>query len=157
MKAYLTSIMAISIVSALVSLLVPDKRAAKKYLKFTVGIISLLVISEPLCNLSMTSENIDFDFANDFPTETSETYLDAIIKNAEIAIESELCLELYENFKLSEEYAGVEVRLDTSDISDITISEITVTLKSYGSWRNSAAITDFFSKKYSCEVKIAYE
>lgn len=157
MKAYLTSIMAISIVSALVTMLVPDKKAAKKYLNFTVGVISLLVIFEPLYNLSIASENFDFDFANDSPTETSETYLDAIIKNAEIAIESELCLELYENFKLSEEYAEIEVRLDTSDTSDITISEIIVTLKSYGAWRNSAAITDFFSKKYSCEVKIAYE
>ncbi len=157
MKAYLTSIMAVSIVSALVSLLVPDGNASKKYLKFVMGIISLLVVVEPLCGLSLSLERANLTLPEQATEEISENYVELILKNTETLLEESIKNELFEKYGLSEKYAEVDVLLDSSDISDIKIAQIIITLKSYGVWHDAVAIEKYFADKYGCEVKIAYE
>lgn len=157
MKSYLTSITAVSIVSALVSMLVPDGKASKKYLKFVIGIISLLAVVEPLCGLSLMIEKSEITIPEAATEDLSEGYVDSILKKTEALIEESIKSDIFEKFGLSEEYAELEVTLDSSDVSDIKISEITVTLKSYGVWRDAVTIEKYIAEKYGCEVKTAYE
>lgn len=157
MKEYLTSIMAVSVASALVSLLVPDGKASKKYLKFVIGAVSLLAVAEPLCGLADIRELPKTDLSVTVPSESENGYIDAVIKNAEDIIASEMTEELFTRYRLSERYVGVCVELDASDPSEVTVNEMIITLKSYGSWADSRAISEYFSDKYGCEVKISYE
>lgn len=157
MKAYLSSIIAVSIVSALVSLLVPDGKKSKKNLKFVVGIISLLAIVEPLCGLSLTIKNAEFTLPEPVTDENSEEYIDSILHKTEELLEENIKNELFERYGLSEKYAELDVVLDSSDVSDIKIAEIIIILKSYGVWQNAVAIEKYFAEKYCCEVKTAYE
>lgn len=158
MKEYLSSVMAISAVSALISLLIPDGKASKKYMKFVVGAVALLIISEPLTGLAEADYS---DYESLLPeasaSPSADGYLDAVIQNAEKVIAADVTEELFTKYRLSERYVDVYVRLDASDSSDVRVAELIITLKSYGTWADAEAITDRFSDKYDCEVKIAYE
>lgn len=157
MKEYLASVMAISIVSAVTSLLLPDGKPSKKHLKFVIGTVALLIIFEPLCGLFDASEGIWIPPPVSVPSETDNDYLDAVIKNAESVIAADITEELFTLYRISERYVDVYVRLDAADTSDVKVAELIVTLKSYGSWADAKSIENYFSDKYDCEVNIAYE
>ncbi len=157
MSAYLTSIMAISLVSALVSLLVPETARAKKYLGFVIGAVLLLCIAEPLTKLTELPNNFELSLPSPGTEENGSAYLDAVISAAEKKLTDDILSELFEKFRVAEKYTEVFLSLDASDPHDIRISELIITLKSYGALADARSIREYFSEKYVCEVKIAYE
>ncbi len=157
MREYLSSVMVISVVSALVSLLIPDGKKSKKYLTLVIGAVMLTVIIEPLSSLHEIADGIDITLPAEDTDAPEGGYLDLIIKNAEAALEREVKSELFSRFKVHEKYADVYLRLDGSDPTDVRVAELTVRLKSYGALADARAVREYFSKKFSCEVKIEYE
>ncbi len=156
MREYLISVMAIFAVSALVSLLVPEGARSKRYMRLAVGAVALITVAEPLMSDMSVSGNLSLPRL-ETETADADAYLSAVIENTERTLEAELQDELFSVWRLSEEYADADVRLDVTDPADVKFKSVTVTLKSYGAWADADGIRLYFEEKLGTEVNVVYE
>lgn len=158
MSGYFLSVITASVITALTSLLSPDDAKTGKYVRHIAGLITIVIIIEPLTGISDRIKDIDLDFEL-FENDGTNVpdYRDTIIKETKAAIERDVQAELFTVFRISKDYTAVSVTLDADDYSDVTVSSIVITLKSYGAWADGGEIKRYFEEKYSGAVYVNYE
>lgn len=152
MNTYFSSVLGTAVLSAVINLVIPNEKKTGKYIRFILGMITILTLIRPFFDLGGLPEFPDID--------TSEVTADPrelIVENTEKLIEEDITNELFSRFRISKDYCAVTVNLNSDDYENITPEKILITLKSYGAWGDKSAIENYFSEKYFCTVEVLYE
>ncbi len=152
---YFSSVLTVSVISAIVGILCPENAKLGKYVRYSVSLVMLLCVISPLIKLDISNIKLP-EVSIDTDTEAADPR-EVILNTAEKSLKNDIAKELFRKFRVSEDYAEIDLSLSAEDYGDIRIKNITVTLKSYGAWADSAGIIKHFSEKYETKVDVVYE
>ena len=157
MSAYMSAVIAVAAVTALVGMISPGDGAVKRYIKYISGLVMLSVIATPLID-ALTSPIELPEFSQSGGIETYEYNIrEEIIKRAEQSLSDTVKDDLIRVFRINNDDIAVIVSLDSTDFDNIKIDSVTVTLRSYGAWTDTESIENYISENYDCEAQIRYE
>lgn len=152
MKAYVISVICVTLIGSVISLISPDGEGGglSKYLKFAVGICVLAVCIAPLTSFFETMKDIDLSSLQIAQGETDniekfdESYTSYEVSNLKSGIKS----ILKDRFGIE----GTECKVTVSINEKNELERIFITLYGSAIWKDSGAIEEYFSKLFGCEV-----
>ncbi len=151
MKEYLTSVVAVILVSSVLSCITPDGKS-KKTLSFAMAVCVLAVIVIPVKGIGLGDGLYSIFDGNINNEQINDGYFDESVKKS---IEKGIAVSLSEKFEISND--SIEVFAETDIIGEeIIIKRVTVNLKGSGISADSPSIIRYIEENCGaeCEVKI---
>ena len=157
LNGWLYSVFAISLAAGIADIFAPVG-ATKKYVKYVVSLVTLIVIITPavrafsgIPQLLDGLQSLADGGENSVYTAAYDNTANALIKAGKEGIESKLKQYICERFLLSENGVSVIIEIDASDESDIKITEIEVRLSERSGIYDADRIAEYVKEITGCE------
>ena len=158
LNGWLYSVFAISLAAGITDIFAPIG-ATKKYVKYVVSLVTLIVIITPavrafsgIPQLLDGLQSLADGGENSVYTAAYDNTANALIKAGKEGIESKLRRYICERFLLSEDGVSVITEIDASDESDIKITEIEVRLSERSGIYGTDRIAEYVKEITGCET-----
>ena len=157
MNAYINSILIVAVIGGVISSLVSSNKLSK-HINYIVGLVSTLILLSPIVSFISNMENIK-NTINNFISDTISgealNNTNSLIVNTGVEKIAEgvktLVIDKY-NFEENDVY--VNVITDTTDISSIRITRISITLKNKATWSDAESIEKYVENYVGCDVLV---
>ena len=157
MNAYINSILIVAVIGGVISSLVSSNKLSK-HINYIVGLVSTLILLSPIVSFISNMENIK-NTINNFISDTISgealNNTNSLIVNTGVEKIAEgvktLVIDKY-NFDENDVY--VNVITDTTDISSIRITRISITLKNKATWSDAENIEKYVENYVGCDVLV---
>ncbi len=158
---YIGSILITSAASGLICAFMPDSSNISKYIKFITALVMVSIILMPVIEIVSDTDSL-FDIMSEKIAEISKPNDNIIIPESGKWIVNEsvnniadsLKTMLSRKFDIAEENILIEVIVDDSDISEITVEKIKVTLAGTAVWKDSYEIENYIRDMLECDTEI---
>lgn len=158
MKSYVVSIITVSVISGIISAILPNGISLKKQINFITGLICAFVLIFPVVTVAKNAEiltNGIEDAINSLDISNSIDKSNSIIIEAGTEqIANGVKNALISKFKFKDESISVSIKINDDNIEMVTLEEITVTLKKEATWTDSAEVKEYLEDLVGCPVKI---
>ena len=157
MKAYIFTIITVSVIGGIVTSLISDENASlKKRLNFIIGIICAIVLLSPIVsvvsNVNQVKKGIN-EFVGSINADNSKLNT-LIISNGAEKITSGIKKTVVNKFNIDEAEITVDLVLNNEDIESIEIEQIKIELTGKATWLDEFKIKEFVEEQTGCSVKI---
>ena len=157
-KAYIISVMCISVIGSLVSMLAPegDGGGLGKNYRLVLGICVVLVCINPIKSIVLGINGFEIDSIVGITDENEgkyEEYLNSAYTDAEVeSLKGGIYQMLEDRFKVMREDCSVAVELGRGEGNTRTLESIYITLYGGAIFKNTAEIEDYFGAIFNCEI-----
>ena len=159
MRSYVISIITVSVISGLLSAMLPNNNGVKKHLNFITGLICTFILLSPVVSIAKNATILTNSIENAI---NSLDLDDTINKSNSIVIESGseqiskgVKNAIVSKYKFKEENVIVEIVINDSKIEQITLDSLTVTLLNEATWTDSQEVKEYVEGLVGCPVKIS--
>lgn len=147
MKAYVSTLLIVSIIGGIVSSLCSSLKDLKKYINYFVGLIAIICMISPLTsfvtNISSTKEQIKEYFNSLTSEEIINNSNDIIINSGVESIENGIKNAIIQRFSFEENEIIVNLSLDKTNIEAIKIKQINIILTGKASWSDVDSVKSY--------------
>lgn len=162
MKQYVFTVMAVSVIGAIITMLVPqgERGGLSSHVRLSVGLVLILVCLSPFINLVKGLREIDlsdiiggYEESNkdDYESIFRESYSAAEIENLKSGIKS----ILKEKFEISEDECRVSVISEQNEDGQRRLRRIFINLYGRAILKNTDEIEEYLSSLFGCETVTA--
>ena len=162
MKQYVITVMAASIVGAIITMLAPsgERGGPASHVRLSVGLVLILVCISPLLNLVRELREIDVtDIVGEYGESDKEeyesifheSYSAAEIENLKSGIKS----ILKEKFKIAEDECHVSVISEQGEDGQRRLRRVFINLYGRAILKNTDEIEEYLSSLFGCEIVTA--
>lgn len=161
MKAYIITIITISIVSGIISSLLSSESKLRKHINFISGLVCAIALLSPIVNIAKSTtvltdsiENIigSFDISESI-NNSNQIIIDEgteqICKGIKEAVKS--------RFKFNDESIKIEATINDNNIEAIILERITITLLGDATWTDEKQVKEYIEDLVGCNVIIRKE
>ena len=159
MRSYVISIITVSVISGLLSAMLPNNNGVKKHLNFITGLICTFILLSPVVSIAKNATVLTNSIENAI---NSLDLDDTINKSNSIVIESGseqiskgVKSAIVSKYKFKEENVIVEIEINDSKIEQITLDSLTVTLLNEATWTDSQDVKEYVEGLVGCPVKVS--
>lgn len=157
MKAYIFTIISISIISGILTSLLSNNKL-KKYVNFVSGLICTITLLAPITaiatNAYKISENIT-GFVNKLDVQNSiEKSNQIIISEGTEQISQGIKNAIVNKFSLSEKHLKIEIIIDDKNIDALIIKEVIIILTGEATWCDEKDIKDYIENLIGTKVTV---
>ena len=159
MRSYVISIITVSVISGLLSAMLPNNNGVKKHLNFITGLICTFILLSPVVSIAKNATILTNSIENAI---NSLDLDDTINKSNSIVIESGseqiskgVKSAIVSKYKFKEENVMVEIEINDSKIEQITLDSLTVTLLNEATWTDSQEVKEYVEGLVGCPVKVS--
>ena len=159
MKAYINSIIIVSLVSSILSaLLSSSKSSLKKYLNFISGLICAIILLTPVVNIvnnaSVLSNGIENVINSLDITDKIQYSNKIIIEEGTEKICNGVKDAIISKYNFKSESVEITAKINDSDIQAVLLEEITVTLKNEATWTDEEQVRNYVEDLVGCSVQV---
>ena len=158
MKAYVISVMCISVIGSLISILAPEGEGGglARNNRLVFGLCVVLVCINPIKNIIIEIKSLDIGSIVDLPDskeEGYEGYLGGAYTDAEVEnLKSGIYAMLEDRFSVPRENSSVAVKLRQGEGNARALESISITLYGGAIFKNTNEIEDYFGEIFNCEI-----
>lgn len=169
MNIYIKGLITASVITGIITALAPESKdgGLKKYIKYITSLLLLIALISPvvpiLTDIDSFSEKI-MEQAKSLtePDESGDTdeisrSNDLILKQSIENIQNGICGVIEQKFKVAKENINAEIQCETSDITNIIINKIKITITGESSSDIKAFLIEEYIREYfSCECDVIF-
>lgn len=158
MKAYVISVMCISVIGSLISILAPEGEGGglARNNRLVFGLCVVLVCINPIKNIIIEIKSLDIGSIVEIPDseeERYEGYLGGAYTDAEVEnLKSGIYTMLEDRFSVPRENCSVAVKLRQGEGNARALESISITLYGGAIFKNTNEIEDYFGEIFNCEI-----
>ena len=158
MTPYIYSILAIAIISGILSAIIADSNPLKKYVNYISSLILVIVLLSPIKNLLNSSFNIK-EYINSFyhnikTEEIIENSNSLIVNTSKESVSNGIKSAILERFSFKDDDVYVYLDIDSEDITSIKINQVNVILTNEASWSDTDRVKEFLDELLGCKVNV---
>lgn len=158
MKAYINTILTVSLVGGIINSLAPTKSGIKKYVNYIVCIVCILCLISPftsfLSNTKKFKDTISSFVENIFVIEDINNANSLIINSSKEKVSQGIKQVIIEKYNFDENEVIVDLVLNTEQIDAIKIERVCITLTGKASWSDAKAIKEYLNNLIGAEVEV---
>ena len=161
MKAYLLSIIWVSVIVGIAELISPHVAGAQKYIKMIGALCVLCVVISPLLNIGGLSENFTDELKNDIlEDQNSESYEkyqeilnEYLNEYSADKLKGEIQKLLKDNFEIPEDESEVLLFIEKKD-ENITLKKVQILLSGRSIFNNPYVIENYIKELLNCTCEV---
>ena len=158
MKGYIFTIIAVSIISGIITSMLSSKNSLKKYVNFVAGLICTLTLLSPVVKI-----------ANDVGTFSSsvESVIGSLSVEENVSSTNKIIIDtgseqvcegvknvIISKYGFKQNDIDVYIKLNDENIQAIILEEIEISLKNEASWTDEHKLKKYVEDIVGCKVKI---
>ena len=161
MKAYIITIITISIVAGIISSLLSSESKLRKHINFISGLICAISLLSPIVNIAKSTTVL---------TDSIESIIgsldisESINSSNQIIIDEgteQICKGIKEavksRFKFNDESIKIEATINDNNIEAIILERITITLLGDATWTDEKRVKEYIEELVGCNVIVRKE
>ncbi|MBR3878609.1 MAG: hypothetical protein IKJ24_00665 [Clostridia bacterium] len=158
MKAYIISVMCISVIGSLLSMLTPEGEGGgiMRNNRLVFGLCVVLVCINPIKSIINEVKSLDIGSIVEIPDsdfERYEEYLGGAYTDAEVEnLKAGIYQMLEDRFSVPRENCSVAVNLRRGEGGTSSLERIFITLYGGAIFKNTNEIEDYFGSIFNCEI-----
>ena len=161
MKAYIITIITISIVSGIISSLLSSESKLRKHLNFISGLVCAIALLSPIVNIAKSTTVLTDSIENIIG---SLDISESINNSNQIIIDEgteQICKGIKEaiksRFKFNDESIKIEATINDNNIEAIILERITITLLGDATWTDEKRVKEYIEDLVGCNVIVRKE